>query len=234
MPTNIKMGIGWLVMQKQINKMIARFDALVFDFDGVLVESTDIKTRAFGTLYENYGQEVVDQVIAHHKINTGISRFKKFQYFQEKILGVPYEEVDGTLLSNRFSKIVVDAVVESSYVIGAKKFLEAHKDVIPMFVASGTPDNELHEIIERRDMMKYFVSVFGAPSTKGEIIKKLLQEHEFIPMRVLMIGDALADLEGARESGVGFIGRMSGDDSLFPLGVEVIPDLNALANYVWR
>jgi beta-phosphoglucomutase-like phosphatase (HAD superfamily) len=77
------MGIGWLVMQKQINKMIARFDALIFDFDGVLVESTDIKTRAFGTLYENYGQEVVDQVIAHHKINTGISRFKKFQYFQE-------------------------------------------------------------------------------------------------------------------------------------------------------
>ena len=228
------MGIGWLTMKKQINKAITRFDALIFDFDGVLVESTDIKTRAFGALYEDYGQEIVDQVIAYHKINTGISRFRKFQYFQEKILGIPYQEVDGTLLSNEFSKIVVDAVVESSYVVGAKKFLEVHKDLIPMFVASGTPDNELHEIVERRDMLKYFVSVFGTPSTKGEIIKKVLQEHAFIPPRVLMIGDALADLDGARESGVGFIGRISGDDNPFPLGVDVISDLNALANYVWR
>lgn len=234
MQTNIKMGIGWLMMRKQINKAIAQFDALIFDFDGVLVESTDIKTRAFGALYEGYGRKVIDQVISYHKKNAGISRFKKFQYFQEKILGIHYEEVDGNHLSSRFSKIVVDAVVESPYVVGAKKFLENHNNVIPMFVASGTPENELHEIIERRNMLKYFVSVFGTPSTKGEIIKKLLQEYSFAPMRVLMVGDALADLEGARESGVCFIGRISGQDNPFPSEVDVIPDLTALAKYVWR
>jgi HAD superfamily hydrolase (TIGR01549 family) len=221
-------------MQIQEIETLTRFDALVFDFDGVLVESTDIKTMAFAALYEQHGQEIVEQVTSYHAKHAGISRFKKFKYFQENFLGVSYTEAEGNFLSNQFSKLVVDAVVDSSYVTGAKEFLEAHKNTIPMFIASGTPNDELHEIVKRRDMLKYFVSVFGAPSTKGEIIKKLLQEHAFIPMRVLMVGDALSDFDGARESGVGFIGRISGDDNPFPPGVNVIPDLNALANYVWR
>jgi phosphoglycolate phosphatase-like HAD superfamily hydrolase len=221
-------------MQIQEIETLTRFDALVFDFDGVLVESTDIKTMAFATLYKHHGQAIVEQVTSYHAKHAGISRFKKFKYFQENLLGLPYSEKEGNFLSNQFSKLVVDAVVDSSYVAGAKEFLETHINTIPMFIASGTPNDELHEIVKRRDMLKYFVSVFGTPSTKGEIIKKLLQDHAFAPMRVLMVGDALADLDGARESGVGFIGRISGDDNPFPPGVDVIPDLNALANYVWR
>ena len=31
------------------------FEAIVFDFDGVLVESVDIRTRAFVELYRPYG-----------------------------------------------------------------------------------------------------------------------------------------------------------------------------------
>ena len=69
---------------------------------------------------------------------------------------------------------------------------------------------------------------------KNHDIKKLLKEYSFAPMRVLMVGDALADLEGARESGVCFIGRISGEDNPFPSEVDVIPDLTALAKYVWR
>lgn len=34
-----------------------KFDAIVFDFDGVLVESVDVKTQAFATLYSEYGRK---------------------------------------------------------------------------------------------------------------------------------------------------------------------------------
>jgi len=37
--------------------------AIGFDFDGVLVESVDIKTRAYAYLFEDEGPEVVQQVI---------------------------------------------------------------------------------------------------------------------------------------------------------------------------
>lgn len=209
-----------------------RFDALIFDFDGVLVESTDVKTKAFATLYSAHGPEIEYQVISYHKEHAGISRFRKFQYFQEVLLGIPYEDADGELLSARFSELVVDAVVKAPYVAGAIEFLDAFKGQIPMFVASGTPDRELQEIIERREMVNYFVSVHGSPDTKDQIIKKLLESHGLDKFKVLMIGDSLADLEGARQAGVCFLGRASSNPHPFLVDIDVIPDLRLLHTYL--
>ena len=54
--------------------------AILFDFDGVLVESVDIKTKAFAKLFENEGPEIVNKVVEYHLANGGVSRFKKFDY----------------------------------------------------------------------------------------------------------------------------------------------------------
>lgn len=208
--------------------MSSRFDALIFDFDGVLVESTDVKTKAFATLYAGYGPEIERQVVSYHEEHAGISRFKKFRYFQEVLLGTPYSDSDGEALSTRFSQLVVDAVVDAPFVAGAEEFLDAQKGRMPMFVASGTPDDELHEIVQRRGMVSYFVSVHGTPSTKGQIINNLLESYAFDRNRVLMIGDAVADLEGAHQAGVCFLGRVSGGRNPFSTDIDVIPDLRAL------
>ena len=55
---------------------LAGLEAIIFDFDGVLVESVDVKTRAFASLYEKYGQKVVAQVEDYHLNNGGIARFE--------------------------------------------------------------------------------------------------------------------------------------------------------------
>jgi phosphoglycolate phosphatase-like HAD superfamily hydrolase len=208
--------------------MTSRFDALIFDFDGVLVESTDVKTKAFATLYAGYGAEIERRVVSYHEEHAGISRFRKFQYFQEVLLGLPYSDADGESLSARFSQLVVDAVVDAPFVAGARELLDEQKGRVPMFVASGTPDGELHEIVQRRGMMSYFVSVHGTPSTKGQIINKLLELYAWDRSRVLMVGDALADLDGAHQAGVCFLGCLSGDQNPFPADIDVIPDLRAL------
>ena len=57
-----------------------RYDAIVFDFDGTLVNSNEIKTWAFGELYKEYGEKIVQQIIAYQKEHEGISRFVKFRY----------------------------------------------------------------------------------------------------------------------------------------------------------
>ena len=208
--------------------MTSRFDALIFDFDGVLVESTDVKTKAFATLYAGYGPEIERRVVSYHEEHAGISRFRKFQYFQEVLLGLTYSDADGESLSARFSQLVVDAVVDAPFVAGARELLDAQKGQVQMFVASGTPDGELHEIVQRRGMMGYFVSVHGTPSTKGQIINKLLESYAWDRSKVLMVGDALADLDGAHQAGVCFLGRLSGDQNPFPADIDVIPDLRAL------
>lgn len=211
--------------------MSGRFDAIVFDFDGVLVESTDVKTRAFAALYAGYGPDIERQVVEYHLKHAGISRYRKFQYYQEQLLGVPYSSTDGEQLSVRFSQQVVDAIVQVPYVPGARNILECCLGKRPMFVASGTPEHELREIIERRQMTSYFVSVHGSPATKAEILQALIRTHGFSAPRVLMVGDALADLEGAEQAGTAFIGRVAGHNP-FPSAIETVVDLTQLAAYL--
>ena len=51
--------------------------SIIFDFDGVIAESTNIKTDAFVSLYSKYSEEVQATVKNYHLKNSGISRYKK-------------------------------------------------------------------------------------------------------------------------------------------------------------
>ena len=205
------------------------FDAIVFDFDGVLVDSVDVKTRAFAALYAEYGSDIERQVVALHLAHSGISRFVKFRHYHTELIGLPYDEATGELLSARFSRLVVEAIVAAPYVAGAREFLEAWHNRLPLFVASGTPDAELREIVQRRGMQRYFKSVHGSPTTKDAILKNILVRHKLAPSRVLMVGDAIADMEGALGANTAFIGRITAGGSPFPPETRTITDLTALA-----
>ena len=75
--------------------MYYRYDAIVFDFDGTLVQSNEIKTWAFGELYKENGEKIVQQIITYHKKHEGVSRFVKFRYWNENLLGQSYTEEIG-------------------------------------------------------------------------------------------------------------------------------------------
>jgi HAD superfamily hydrolase (TIGR01549 family) len=207
--------------------MTKKYDAIVFDFDGVLVESVDVKTQAFGALYAEYGDRIVEQVKDYHLLHGGVSRFDKFRYYHEVLLGKTLTKEEELRLGNLFSQYVEDAVVEAVYVPGAYEFLENTYQSIPLFVASGTPDQELKRIVSRRNMSHYFVSVHGSPAQKGDIIQGILSKYGFASDRVLMVGDAIADYEGAIAAGVKFIGRVMKYPKTDPFSAEtiVLPDL---------
>ena len=149
---------------------IYRFDAIVFDFDGTLVQSNKIKTWAFGELFREHGEKIVQKIIDYNKEHEGISRFVKFRFFHEKFLGIPYTEGIGEKLSHAYTKLVFDGVLQAPYIEGALDFLKKHYQHIPLFVASGTPEPELRAIIKQRSIPHFFQGVFGSPATKTEIL----------------------------------------------------------------
>lgn len=202
------------------------FVSIVFDCDGVLIESIDIKTRAFADLYRPYGEEIVTQVVAYHLAHGGISRLEKFRHFHSKLLGLSLSTEEEQKLSDRFSFLVEDEVVEAPWVIGAKEFLDAHWMCVPLYLVSATPTDELLRIIDRRKMSHYFRGVFGSPASKAEILKSLITKYSVQPTDMLMVGDALTDYVSACSVGMPFIGRFSGVQSNpFPTGVTVITNL---------
>ena len=208
----------------------AAWQAIIFDFDGVVVESGEIKTQAFANLYQEYGETVMAEVAKYHVLNGGMSRYHKFRYFQETLLEKPpLTAEEERQLDQRFSELVVEAVIASAPVPGAAELIQREAERIPLFVASGTPEAELNTIVVRRGLASYFTAVRGSPTPKQKLIGDILSTHGLLPERVLMIGDALIDYQSAMVNNVAFIGRVRlGDQNPFPPHVDILPDLNPL------
>jgi len=209
---------------------VKHVDALFLDFDGVLVESVEIKSKAFRALYADQPPDVLARIMAYHGAHDGISRVVKLRHCHEHFLGISLIRHELDALSNRYAQLVEDAVVAAPWVPGALELLQTHRPHCKLFVVSGTPEDEIKRIAERRGMMAWLTSVHGSPTTKGDIVRALMAEHDLHAQHCVFIGDAMADWRAARETGVAFIGRVATNrPNPFPGGVQTIPDLMGLA-----
>jgi phosphoglycolate phosphatase-like HAD superfamily hydrolase len=204
--------------------------AVIFDFDGVLVESAHIKTDAFRELFA-FRSDKVDVIVAYHLNNAGISRYVKFKHIYEDILQEPYTDVLGRRLGFQFSDIVLDKVKKAPFVAGAESFLKQYHRQYLLFVASGTPENELRDIVEHRGMTGYFKGVFGAPASKTDIIHEIMTDYSFLPDQTLFVGDADADKSAADAHGIPFVLRMTSENGSIESHYK-IEDLSRLANLI--
>ena len=212
----------------------AKLRAIVFDFDGVILESGDVKTDAFIELFAEHGPEVQARVREHHLENLGVSRFKKFSWIYENVLRAPLSDDDSKALGDRFSSLALDKVMTSPFVPGAREALVALASRYPMFVASGTPQGELDMIVARRELASLFREVHGTPAEKPEIITGIMQRHSLSPSEVLFIGDGTSDHKAAVVTGVEFLARDTPPmaDHWKGLGVMLRPDLTDLVAVV--
>jgi phosphoglycolate phosphatase-like HAD superfamily hydrolase len=210
--------------------------AICFDFDGVIVESADVKTDAFVELFAPYGPEIAAAVKAHHLANMGISRFVKFAWIYDNLLKKPLPEAESAALGEKFSALALDKVLAAPFVPGAEAALAQLAPRYPLFVASGTPQGELDLIVDRRGLRGAFREVHGTPREKPAILADLLARHALEPHQVLFVGDGLSDYKAAAASGVEFLARDTPPlhDQWAALGVPRRPDLVELADLVAR
>ena len=181
---------------------------IIFDFDGVISESVNIKTIAFAEMYKDYGDEVVKQVIAHHLSHGGVSRYEKFRIYHEQFLGIEVSG-QGILESAKiFSDLVLNKIVKAPYVKGAYEFITKYYDKYEMFIASATPDDEIKKIVKKKYLSKYFKEIFGSPQKKNSIVKEIISINKFISKDILYIGDAIEDYNAAMNNNNNFFARI--------------------------
>ena len=189
------------------------FEAFFFDFDGVLADSVEVKTKAFARLYEPYGTEVVGKVVMHHRQNGGMTRTEKFKHYHNVFLKQSLKHVDLKDLSEQFSCLVVDEVVMAKEIPGAQAFLSKWTEIVACFVVSATPEDELKEIIKRRCISPFFKEIMGAPCSKKENISKALSQYNFNPTKCLFFGDAVNDYTAALHCNIPFVGLVAYQES---------------------
>ena len=181
--------------------------AVIFDVDGVLLESAEIKTQAFALLFADYPEQVGELVDYHNK-NAGLSRYVKFRYFYENVLGRELPPVEEAELGKKYSQIVLEQVLKAPLVPGTMEFLSKNKDRYRFFIASGTPEAELQDIITNRGLSHFFQGIYGSPKHKEEIIRDILVKHSFQKKETAYVGDAESDYASAESVGVFFVARV--------------------------
>ncbi|MDJ0953123.1 MAG: HAD hydrolase-like protein [Acidimicrobiia bacterium] len=209
-------------------------DLIVFDFDGTICESADVKTEAFYELYlDEHGEEFATQVRDYHLVHAGVSRYDKIRYYEEELLGRECTEERMSEVADRFGGIVRDRVIASPLVPGVAAFFSRYRNAVPMLVASATPTAELRQIIAARDMTSWFDAVEGSPALKGDIIKQFLAERGALPQRAVMVGDQFSDLDAAVAAGVHFVAyRPPHEERLFDGEVLVVGHFDELADAI--
>ena len=208
--------------------------AIIFDFDGVILESMDIKTKAFKELFKDY-PEHLDAIVEYHIKNGGVSRYKKFSYIYNKILKLPLDENKLKVLGKEFSHLVLQEMLKCPFVHGVQEFLDEYSKKVGIFIASGTPQEELHFIVKERGLLDYFKGVYGTPALKTEIIWHILNEEAIRKEEAIFVGDAISDYEDAKVVRIPFVARFDGSNASNPfleLKVPIIRDFNDLKTFL--
>jgi phosphoglycolate phosphatase-like HAD superfamily hydrolase len=198
--------------------------AVVLDFDGVVLESVEVKTDAFRRLFADL--PCVDTVVEYHRRHLGMSRYDKFTYVYRELLRRPLDDEEMARLDSAFGRLTREGMLAAPFVPGAREFLEAAFGVLPVFVASATPEGELRDIVRERRLAGLLAGVHGAPRTKSEHLSAIASSAGLDPRQLLFVGDAAADRDAARASGVPFVQRRRGEEPVLVCeGFDLIPDL---------
>lgn len=199
------------------------------DFDGVILDSMPLKTQAFATVYGGEPAVKREEVLAYQRLHGGVTRRTKFAYFERQIFARSGDAEEVERLAAAYRDIIYDAVVACAFVPGAERFLEIAHGRIELHLISGTPQEELRDIVALRGLARYFRSVVGAPTTKRDAFAAILALHRHAPATTVAIGDATTEYDAACELGIPFVAVVPpGAGNAFPPAVPVVASLETL------
>lgn len=108
---------------------------IIFDFDGVILNSHNIKTRAFYEIFYPYGKKIANQAKAYHEKNQGISRYIKFKDIFKKFLKKKINKNEIKVLDFKFKKICFNKILKLKIPILLIKFFKNKKKITIFLLA---------------------------------------------------------------------------------------------------
>jgi phosphoglycolate phosphatase len=206
---------------------------VVFDFDGVLVDSNAVKRQAYFDIFAPLGPGADAAVRAALDGDVDSDRFA---IIRRILLALRASGPDApglvddlvTTYADRYNDICEDHAAHCPEVTGASEALEGLAGSHPLYVSSATPEAPLRRIVERRRWTRFFRDVLGRPRTKLENLR-LVMEREAVGGRdVVVVGDGRRDLDAARAAGARFVGVRNAFNDFDPRSLVLLDDLRAL------
>ena len=185
-------------------KNISAYQSIIFDCDGVILNSNHIKTKAFFNVTKKYGIDHATNLQEYHVLNGGISRYEKFDYFFREILNRKSEKKEMGQILYDFSHDVKTQLLDCEVEKSLGKFRE-YTNNSNWFVVSGGDQEELREIFKKRNISYMFNGgIYGSPRNKNEIMLDLTESGK-VSESSIFIGDSEYDAKIASDFKLDFI-----------------------------
>ena len=182
------------------------YSCLIFDCDGVVLDSNRIKTEAFRQAALPWGEAAADALADYHVARGGVSRYVKFRHFLDRIVPDRATADEGPGLEamlETFSKSVRAGMMSCAAAEGLAELRAATPDA-RWLIVSGGDQVELRQIFETRGLAPYFDGgIFGSPDTKDKILQHQIAAGN-IQCPALFLGDTRYDHEASCRAEIDF------------------------------
>ncbi len=185
---------------------LSQYKAIVFDCDGVVLNSNVVKTEAYFRTAKNLGatDAQAQALVDYHVELGGISRYHKFDYYLKNILKQPVTDSAIQALLDEFARELEVGLMQCDLAKG----LFALREALPnsrWSILSGGDQNELHELFAKRKIAHMFdAGIFGSPDDKDTVLAREKANGNLL-LPALFIGDSKYDYEAANRAGLDFV-----------------------------
>lgn len=183
-----------------IREAVKTSEVIIFDCDGVLMNSNRIKEEGLVKITNSYfGSDASEFMRVFHRKNGGLSRRIKFQAVIERF--APHQAYLIEDLCHKFEQITAAEVLNCSLAKDCEKVLRRLRaQSKKLMVLSGTPSEALETVITKRRLHSYFERLMGSPTTKQQHLIDLHHEGSLNPeVNFIFIGDSLTDWEASKK-----------------------------------
>lgn len=189
-------------MKNFINKKV-----ILWDFDGVLMDSMPVRDRGFELVLKGFPKMEVEKLMEFHRANGGLSRYVKFRYFFEEIRNEPVSDKEVSEWALKFSTIMKKELLDKNLLIkDSVEFVRSNNDRFSMHIVSGSDQSELRFLCKELNIATNFLSINGSPTSKKELVSSILENYKYSKNQVVLIGDSINDFEAAKFNGIEFKG----------------------------
>ena len=186
-----------------------KYKSIIFDCDGVILNSNKIKTESFKKILENFDTRAIQEFIDYHENNGGLSRYIKLDYFLSTILP-KYSEItenkDDMLLYllQGYGNVCKKSLINSEVAKNLEK-LKSITNRIPWTIVSGGDQKELRDVFTKKNLASYFKGgIFGSPDKKIDIIQRE-EKYGLINYPAIFLGDSKLDYLVAKNLNIDFL-----------------------------
>lgn len=173
---------------------------ILFDFDGTLVKSNELKTNAFYEITKHIkgSADLLDDLFANqpHLDRSGLLT---------KVSDLSDQNTARDLI-DQYTQWVDNAMKSVEKVAGSVEFLEEMtKKNIPMAVCSATPEAHIERAVQYAGIDQYFTDILGGPHSKSDGARAILEKWSLTTDDIVFIGDTENDRSAAEKLNCRFI-----------------------------